>query len=150
MDCSLRQLSNREYLRTRLQKRLNAGLPTGRHYHPVRGKRSGNQLGLESKFIGKNFVFDDRLGERITPDVIAKCHQCGKPADTHKNCANNGCHLLFIQCDDCAKQFEGCCSTDCQHFIHLPEEERKLLRKGIDKGRNVFHKSRARLRPKSS
>lgn len=108
------------------------------------------EKGLENKFLGKNFVFDDRLGEKIGNEIIAKCHQCGKPADTHKNCSNNGCHLLFIQCDDCAKQFEGCCSTDCQHIIHLPEEERKLLRKGIDKGRNVFHKSRARLRPKSS
>ena len=54
---------------------------------------------LQSKFIGKNFVFDDRLGERITDDVIARCHQCGKPADTHTNCKNDACHLLFIQCD---------------------------------------------------
>jgi UPF0176 protein len=102
---------------------------------------------LESQFIGKNFVFDGRLGERITEDVIAKCHQCGKPADTHVNCANDGCHLLFIQCDDCSKQYEGCCSKECNDFIHLPEEERKEMRKGIDKGRNVFNKSRSRLRP---
>jgi UPF0176 protein len=106
------------------------------------------QQGLESKFIGKNFVFDERLGERITEDIIAKCHQCGKPADTHTNCINDGCHLLFIQCEDCAKQYDGCCSKECQDTIHLPEERRKELRKGIDKGRNVFNKSRSRLRPK--
>jgi UPF0176 protein len=106
------------------------------------------QRGLESKFIGKNFVFDERLGERITEDIIAKCHQCGKPADTHTNCLNDGCHLLFIQCDDCAKQYEGCCSKECQDTIHLPEERRRELRKGVDKGRNVFNKSRSRLRPK--
>ena len=106
------------------------------------------QQGLESKFIGKNFVFDERLGERITEDIIAKCHQCGKPADTHTNCLNDGCHLLFIQCDDCIKQYEGCCSKECQDTIHLPEERRKELRKGVDKGRNVFNKSRSRLRPK--
>lgn len=106
------------------------------------------EAGIDSKFIGKNFVFDDRLGERITEDVIAKCHQCGKPADTHTNCANDGCHLLFIQCEECAAQHEGCCSTACQDFIHLPEEQQKELRKGVDKGGNIFNKSKARLRPK--
>ena len=110
--------------------------------------RQVKEQGMDSKFIGKNFVFDDRLGERITEDVIAKCHQCGKPADTHTNCANEGCHLLFIQCGECAKQYEGCCSKDCQDFIHLPVEQQKELRKGVDKGSNIFNKSRARLRPK--
>ncbi|HLG40385.1 MAG TPA: rhodanese-related sulfurtransferase, partial [Chitinophagaceae bacterium] len=103
--------------------------------------------GLESKFIGKNFVFDERLGERITEDIIAKCHQCGKPADTHTNCKNSGCHLLFIQCEECAAKYEGCCSKECLDVIHLPEEEQKKIRAGIDKGRNIFNKSRVRLRP---
>jgi UPF0176 protein len=103
---------------------------------------------LPTKFIGKNFVFDNRLGERISEDVIAKCHQCGKPCDTHVNCRNEGCHLLFIQCDECAKKYEGCCSEECKNIIHLPEEQQQQLRKGIDKGQNIFHKSRARLRPR--
>ena len=106
------------------------------------------EKGLKSKFHGKNFVFDYRLGERITDEIIARCHQCGQPADTHVNCASEACHLLFIQCEDCGKKYEGCCSADCQEFIHLPEEEKKEKRKGIDKGRNVFNKSRSRLRPK--
>jgi UPF0176 protein len=104
--------------------------------------------GLESRFIGKNFVFDDRLGERITEDVIAKCHQCGKPADTHTNCKNDGCHLLFIQCDDCSKKYDGCCSAACQSTYNLPPEAQKELRKGIEKGRMVFNKSKQRLRPR--
>lgn len=103
---------------------------------------------LINKFHGKNFVFDDRLGERITEEIIANCHQCGKPADTHTNCKNEACHLLFIQCDDCATKHAGCCSIDCHNIIQLPEEEQKLLRKGIDKGRMVFNKSRQRLLPK--
>lgn len=103
---------------------------------------------LSSKFHGKNFVFDNRLGERITDEIIARCHQCGTPADTHVNCANEACHLLFIQCDECKEKYEGCCSKECQDFIHLPIEVQKEKRKGIDKGRNVFNKSRARLRPK--
>jgi len=105
------------------------------------------EAGAESKFIGKNFVFDERLGERITPDVIAKCHQCGKPADTHTNCKNEACHLLFIQCENCKTFYDGCCSTECQTVYNLPEEKQKELRKGIDKGQMVFNKSKQRLRP---
>lgn len=104
--------------------------------------------GLENEFIGKNFVFDERLGERITEDIISKCHQCGKPCDTHVNCINSACHLLFIQCDECSKKMENCCSNECLDFIHLPEEKQKELRKGIDKGQNIFNKSRHRIRPK--
>ena len=106
------------------------------------------QNNLSNKFHGKNFVFDNRLGERITDEVIAKCHQCGKPADTHVNCVNSACHLLFIQCEDCKKKYDGCCSKECQEVIHLPEEQQKVIRKGIDKGRNIFNKSKARLRPR--
>lgn len=102
------------------------------------------QKGLPNKFHGKNFVFDQRLGERITDEIIAHCHQCGKPADTHTNCVNDACHLLFIQCEDCKKQYENCCSADCQSFIHLSPDEQKEKRKGIDKGRNVFNKSKSR------
>ncbi|MGJ7031579.1 rhodanese-related sulfurtransferase [Niabella hirudinis] len=101
---------------------------------------------LPNKFHGKNFVFDQRLGERITDEVIACCHQCGKPADTHVNCVNDACHLLFIQCEECRKQYDNCCSSACQEFIHLPEEEQKELRRGIDLGRNVFNKSRSRMK----
>lgn len=68
---------------------------------------------LESKFIGKNFVFDERMGERVNGQVISRCHQCGKPSDTHTNCANNRCHLLFIQCDECREKYSGCCSPEC-------------------------------------
>lgn len=71
--------------------------------------------GLASRFIGKNFVFDNRLGERITEDVIARCHQCGKACDTHTNCANDACHRLFIQCDACAEKMQGCCCDACLH-----------------------------------
>jgi len=110
--------------------------------------REIKEKGLESKFIGKNFVFDERLGERITDHIISHCHQCGKPCDMHTNCKNDGCHLLFIQCDECAKKYDGCCSVECQQTIHMPMERQKEIRKGIDKGRNIFNKSKARLRPR--
>jgi UPF0176 protein len=104
--------------------------------------RQVKALGLENKFKGKNFVFDERLGERITDEIIAKCHQCGAPCDDHTNCANDGCHLLFIQCQKCKEKYEGCCSSACQQIIHLPYEQQKQLRKGINKGRQVFKKGR--------
>ncbi|NHN26940.1 rhodanese-related sulfurtransferase [Flavobacterium jejuense] len=99
--------------------------------------------GLESKFIGKNFVFDNRLGERITDDIVSQCHQCGKPCDNHTNCANDGCHLLFIQCDDCKATMENCCSTECLEITHLPLVEQVKLRKGKQVGNKVFRKGKS-------
>jgi UPF0176 protein len=98
---------------------------------------------IESKFIGKNFVFDHRLGERITDDIVSQCHQCGKPCDNHTNCANEGCHLLFIQCDECKAAMENCCSTECQEIIHLPLNEQIKLRKGINVGNKIFRKGKS-------
>jgi UPF0176 protein len=99
--------------------------------------------GLESKFIGKNFVFDHRLGERITDDIVSQCHQCGAPCDVHTNCANEGCHLLFIQCESCKSKMEGCCSDECVSIIHLPEDEQKAVRRGIKNGNKIFKKGKS-------
>lgn len=85
---------------------------------------------LPNKFHGKNFVFDERLGESISSEVISKCHQCGEPSDSHVNCANVACNLLFIQCEKCAEKHEKCCSDDCQEVVHLSAEEQRELRKG--------------------
>jgi UPF0176 protein len=99
--------------------------------------------GLENKFIGKNFVFDERLGERITNDIISVCHQCGQPCDDHTNCKNDGCHLLFIQCKACAEKYNGCCSDECKEILLLPVDTQKEIRKGVNKGRQVFKKGRS-------
>ena len=101
---------------------------------------------LTSKFIGKNFVFDERMGERITEDIISVCHQCEKPSDRHINCANDDCHLLFIQCESCAETMEGCCSNHCLEIIHLPIENQRQLRKGKKK-ENAHSVYKSRLRP---
>jgi UPF0176 protein len=105
------------------------------------------EKGIENKFIGKNFVFDERRGERITPDIIAVCHQCGSPADTHTNCVNDACHLLFIQCEACHAKMENCCSQACLDTIHLPLEVQKELRKGKDKSNLIFKKGRSAALP---
>ncbi|HET8738070.1 MAG TPA: rhodanese-related sulfurtransferase [Pricia sp.] len=98
---------------------------------------------LENKFLGKNFVFDHRRSERITDHIIAQCHQCGTPCDTHVNCANEACHLLFIQCEDCARQMRDCCSDACKEVHSLPYDDQKKLRRGKGASNKIFKKGRS-------
>lgn len=110
--------------------------------------REIREKGLPSKFKGKNFVFDERLGERVTEDILSHCHQCGEPCDTHTNCANDECHLLFIQCEKCASKYHDCCSSRCKEIASLPVEKQKELRKGkVREYTLAVHKSRLRPRP---
>ena len=98
---------------------------------------------LENKFLGKNFVFDHRRAEKISDHVVANCHQCGSPCDVHVNCANEACHLLFIQCKDCSEKMETTCSAECQEIIQLPYEEQKKIRKGSHASNKIFKKGRS-------
>lgn len=109
--------------------------------------RQVKEDGLENKFVGKNFVFDKRMGERITDDVISKCHQCEVTSDRHTNCKNQACHILFIQCDTCNAKYDGCCSKECSDFIKLPEEQQEKLRKEID-WTKAGEYEKGRIRPK--
>ncbi len=103
--------------------------------------RQTKERNLENKFKGRNFVFDNRLGEQITDEIISHCHQCGEKSDTHRNCENQACHLLFIQCDDCFTKFEGCCGESCQKIKRLSEEEQKKLRRGQSEKSESFNNS---------
>jgi len=109
--------------------------------------RDVKKEGLEPKFIGKNFVFDARLSERVTEDILSFCHQCGATADQHLDCRNDACHILFIQCKKCNLKYEGCCSEECQGFARLPIEEQRVLRKDPKK---IVSKARYsnRVKPK--
>ena len=101
--------------------------------------------GIDNKFIGKNFVFDHRRAERITDDVVSNCHQCGAPCDVHVNCANEACHLLFIQCSSCSEKMNTCCSDECKEIAALPFDEQKLLRKGTHNSNKIFKKGRSEV-----
>jgi UPF0176 protein len=105
--------------------------------------RQIEEEGLENKFKGKNFVFDERRGERISDDVISHCHQCGESCDTHSNCANVACNLLFLQCESCKTTMENCCSEQCKEINSLPYEEQKALRKGNPNSNKIFNKGRS-------
>ena len=105
--------------------------------------RQVSQNNLNNNFLGKNFVFDERKSERISEEVVSSCHQCGEPADTHVNCANVACHLLFIQCKKCQEKMNTCCSDNCKETIQLSYEEQKMLRKGKQNSNKIFKKGRA-------
>jgi len=106
------------------------------------------RLGIESNFIGKNFVFDERMGESVTSDILGRCHQCGASCDNYTNCANDDCHLLFIQCEECAEKHDSCCSDECKSVLSLSDPERFVYRNKLREkyaGSQIF---RSRLRPK--
>ena len=105
--------------------------------------RQVSENDLKNYFIGKNFVFDERRGERISDDIVSNCHQCGKPCDSHINCINESCHLLFIQCDNCKEKMNSCCSNECMEIIELSFEEQKSLRKGKHNSNKIFKKGRS-------
>ena len=105
------------------------------------------KAGLNSMFIGKNFVFDERLGERISDEVISRCHQCGAICDNHTNCAHNDCHLLFIQCPECASKFEGCCSEECTEIKNSSDEVKLVYRAKLREKYSHSKIFRSRLRP---
>lgn len=111
--------------------------------------RRAHDLGIENKFIGKNFVFDERLGEKISEDIIAHCHQCGTSCDTHVNCHNDACHILFIQCPACGEKYENNCSIKCMEFSRLPEDVRDVLKKTIAFNGTKFGKGRYKAHNKN-
>jgi UPF0176 protein len=105
--------------------------------------RQVNEGGLKNNFLGKNFVFDKRMGEKISDEIVSNCHQCGNPCDTHVNCANESCHLLFIQCDECKEKMDSCCSKECIDTIELSYDKQKALRSGQRNSHKIFKKGRS-------
>ena len=78
---------------------------------------------LENKFLGKNFVFDERLAEVASDNIVSSCHQCDNKSDTHTNCKNVNCNLLFIQCKTCKEKNNGCCSPNCISVLNQSEKK---------------------------
>lgn len=71
--------------------------------------------GLKNYFLGKNFVFDERMGEKISEDIISDCDICKKTkSDNYYNCKRSKCSKLFLACDNCLKKRKNFCSLKCQ------------------------------------
>ena len=87
-------------------------------------------IGSDSKFKGVNYVFDERMGARITADVLTQCETCGNPCDLFTNCENFDCHIRFIQCSKCSSSYSGCCSKFCKQnynkLLQIEEEKQKV------------------------
>lgn len=91
-------------------------------------KHQVEREGLPNRFKGKNFVFDERLGERVGNEVISHCHLCREAkSDTHYHCKNQICHVLFLGCDGCIKKRDGYCSAWCQLTDKAPTGFKKLF-----------------------
>lgn len=91
----------------------------------------------ESKFKGVNHVFDGRMGEVVTNDLLYQCINCGQPCNTQTDCSNVSCPRLFddrmfVQCEDCATFMNGACSDTCKESVKisgvLPEQSLKPTR----------------------
>ncbi|QCI16034.1 rhodanese-related sulfurtransferase [Buchnera aphidicola] len=74
--------------------------------------------GLPILFKGKNFVFDHRMSEKISDEIISYCQQCNQSSDRYINCHYDLCHLLFIQCPKCSITFNNCCSLKCMEKMN--------------------------------
>lgn len=106
------------------------------------------EQGLPNKFKGKNFVFDERLGERVGGEVISHCHLCrSNKSDTHYHCKNQICHTLFLGCVACLEERGGYCSWACQQVDKLPERIKPTLARYYNdfvRRRQKFKKTRLR------
>jgi UPF0176 protein len=100
--------------------------------------------GQKSRFVGKNFVFDDRIAEAITDDVLADCDQCGDDCDRYVNCSNAMCNLLFIQCEKCGEQMNHACTPKCRKISLMPIEKQRKLRAGVP---HTFKRYKRAVRP---
>lgn len=90
-------------------------------------KHQVEREGLPNKFKGKNFVFDERLGERVGDEIISHCHLCSTAkSDTHYHCKFQPCHALFLGCEECLEDKHGYCSYKCMTLDTMPEKFKKL------------------------
>lgn len=108
------------------------------------------EKGLPNKFKGKNFVFDERLGEKIGDEIISDCQVCENvKCDDYTHCKNQFCHILFIGCQDCIKKYDGYCSWSCMVCDKLPKSLNKFfIRADRQKHKNQYRKNYKRLKIK--
>ncbi len=104
----------------------------------------GQRIG-EDHWLGKLFVFDDRLAislsEKGNEKIISNCIHCGKPSETYYNCANMDCNELFLSCTDCAEKTLGCCQPSCQNSNKLRPHEKTDRPKPFRKWYRYFEKN---------
>ena len=79
-------------------------------------------------FRGKNYVFDGRIGVRVTDDVLTTCDLCNTPCDVYTNCINAICNKHMIACESCRNAYGNTCSNECYNAItHNTEQQRSVI-----------------------
>lgn len=102
---------------------------------------------LPNKFLGSNFVFDERLGERVGNEIISHCHLCQTTkTDRHYHCQNQICHVLHLGCDACVKKRHGYCSRFCGVVDKAPSPLKKIYAKYYNQYFRPTQFKKARLR----
>lgn len=76
----------------------------------------------QSMFKGVNHVFDGRMGEVITPDLLDRCRNCSAPCNVQTDCANLHCarpfdKRIFVQCAECTTRMLGACCDACRALV---------------------------------
>jgi UPF0176 protein len=105
------------------------------------------EQGLPNKFLGSNFVFDERLGERVGEAMISTCHLCHTaPTDTHYHCRNQICHVLYLGCDSCVVKRQGYCSFSCKLTDQAPVKLKKIFARYYNQYFRPRQFKKARLR----
>lgn len=108
------------------------------------------EQGLPNTFRGKNFVFDERLGERISDEIISTCHLCrNTKSDTHFHCKSQMCYGLFIGCDKCISKHDGYCSWKCVQMDKLPKSAKKVIARYLNEyiiKKKPFQKTRLKAK----
>lgn len=80
-------------------------------------------------FRGKNYVFDGRIGVRVTDDVLTHCDLCGTSCDIYTNCINAPCNKHMIACDSCRHQYANTCSDACYNAVmQNTDQQRSVIR----------------------
>lgn len=101
------------------------------------------EKGLQNKFLGKNFVFDERMGEKIGDEIISFCQVCEKEkSDNYIHCKNKSCHVLFICCEGCEGKLKGYCSLVCNICDKFPRKVNNFfIRADIQKHKSQYKKN---------
>ncbi len=71
----------------------------------------------DGHFKGTYYVFDGRIGVKVSDDILTNCDICSIPCDFYVNCMNGRCNKQFIACPECIEKHQECCSTTCKELV---------------------------------
>ena len=86
-------------------------------YHIKGGIHSYTEAFPDGHFRGKNYVFDARITQKITDDILGTCDHCKEPNDDYTNCINAQCNKQIIVCPNCIGTYHNTCSKKCAELV---------------------------------